>query len=89
VLGLIVAHVPPPNLFAAGGIIGANQSVQDSLAARGATTIYLARGIVPPGPGPQPGPGQPPPPRGRSLGPCGYGGTGCSSQVRYGGATRR
>ena len=55
VLGLIVGHVPPPRLFAAGGIIGANQNVQDSLASRGATIIYLARGIVPPGPGPQPG----------------------------------
>jgi hypothetical protein len=84
VLGLIVAHVPPPNLFAAGGIIGANQSVQDSLAARGATTIYLARGIVPPGPGPQPAPVRTGP-----LGPCGYGGSGCSPQVRYQGAIRR
>jgi hypothetical protein len=55
VLGLIVGHVPPPRLFAAGGIIGANQNVQDSLAARGAMTIYLARGIVPSGPGPQQG----------------------------------
>ena len=49
VLGLIVGHVPPPNLFAAGAIIGAEQSVEASLAARGAQTIYLARGIVPPG----------------------------------------
>jgi hypothetical protein len=54
VLGLIVGHVPPPRLFAAGGIIGANQNVQDSLAAQHATIIYLARGVVPSGPGPQP-----------------------------------
>jgi hypothetical protein len=52
VLGLIVGHVPPARLFAAGGIIGANQGVQDSLASRGATTIYLARSAVPSGPGP-------------------------------------
>jgi hypothetical protein len=51
VLGLIVGHVPPTRIFAAGGIIGANQNVQDSLAAQRATIIYLARGIVPPGPG--------------------------------------
>ena len=50
VLGLIAGHVPPPNLFAAGGIIGANQNVQDSRAVRGATTIYLARGVGPSGP---------------------------------------
>jgi hypothetical protein len=56
VLGLIVGHVPPARLFAAGGIIGANQNVQDSLAAERATIIYLARGVVPPGPGPQPAP---------------------------------
>jgi hypothetical protein len=81
--------VPPPNLFAAGGIIGASQSVQDSLAARGATTIYLARGIVPPGPGSQPAPRQSSPPRTGPLGPCGYGGSACNSQVRYQGASRQ
>ena len=81
VLGLIVGHVPPPRLFAAGAIIGANQNVQDSLAMRGATTIYLARGIVPPGPGPQPAPQER-----RSLvgasGPSGRAGAG-TPRIRY------
>lgn len=83
VLGLIAGIVPPAHLFAAGGIIGANQSVQDSLAARGATMIYLARGIVPSGPGPQPGTTQTPSPRMGPRGPCGYGGSACNPQVRY------
>jgi len=83
VMGLIVGHVPPARLFAAGGIIGASQSVQDSLARRGATTIYLARGIVPPGPGPQAGAPEPPSPRMGPSGPCGFGGSACNSQVRY------
>jgi hypothetical protein len=89
VLGLIVGHVPPPRLFAAGGIIGANQGVKDSLAARGATTIYLARGIVPPGPGPVSAPADPSAPRMGPKGPCGYGGSSCNSQIRYERAVRR
>jgi hypothetical protein len=55
VLGLIAGHVPPARLFAAGGIIGADQNVQNSFAARGAT-IYLARGAMPSHPAPQPAP---------------------------------
>ena len=54
VLGLILGHVPPVRAFAAGGILGASQGVQDSLASRRATIIYIARGIVPPGPAAQP-----------------------------------
>jgi hypothetical protein len=83
VLGLIVGHVPPPRLFGAGGIIGASQNVQDSLAARGATIIYLARGIVPPGAGPQAGTPQTPSPPMGPNGPCAYGGSACNSQIRY------
>jgi len=83
VMGLIVGHVPPPRLFAAGGIIGASQTVQDSLAMRGAITIYLARGVVPPGPGPQAGTPDAPTPRMGPSGPCGFGGSACNSQVRY------
>lgn len=84
VVGLIVGHVPPVRTFAAGGILGASQGVQDSLASRHATTIYIARGIVPPGPGPQPGTPQTPSPGVSGRGPCGFGGTVCDSQVRYG-----
>jgi hypothetical protein len=89
VLGLIVGHVPPPNLFAAGAIIGAEQNVEASLAARGAQTIYLARGIVPPGTGPQQGTPQTPSPRMGQLGPCGNGGSACNPQVRYTKVVRR
>ena len=89
VLGLIAGIVPPAHLFAAGGIIGANQNVQDSLAARGATMIYLARGIVPSGPGPQQGTPQTPSPGMGPRGPCGYGGSACNPQVRYQGSVRR
>jgi len=89
VLGLIAGIVPPAHLFAAGGIIGANQSVQDSLATRGATMIYVARGIVPSGPGPQQGTPQTPSPRMGARGPCGYGGSACNPQVRYQGSVRR
>lgn len=89
VLGLIVAHVPPPNLFAAGAIIGAEQGVEASLATRGAQTIYLARGIVPPGPGPQQGTPQTPSPRVGARGPCGNGGVACNPQIRYANAVRR
>lgn len=82
VLGLIVGRVPPPRLFAAGAIIGAEQGVEASLLARSATTIYLARGVVPPGPGPQSVPA-PSIPRMGPSGPCGPGGSSCNSQIRY------
>ena len=55
VLGLIVGRVPPVRAVAAGAILGASQGIQDSLASRRATTIYIARGVVLPGPSPQPG----------------------------------
>lgn len=83
VLGLIVGHVPPARLFAAGAIVGANQNVQDSLAAHRATTIYLARGVVPPGPGSQPGARQTPTPAMTASGPCGLRGSACNPQMRY------
>jgi hypothetical protein len=48
VLGLIVGHVPPPRLVAAGAIVGAEQNAQLGSLARGsATTIYLAEGAIP------------------------------------------
>jgi hypothetical protein len=78
VLGLIVGHVPPARIFAAGGIIGANQSVQDSLATQRAAIIYLARGVVRPGPGPQPSQNARP-----IMGPQGPCGADCMPQVRY------
>jgi hypothetical protein len=89
VLGLIVAHVPPANLFAAGAIIGAAQNVEASLAARGAQTIYLARGVVPPGPGPQQATPQTPSPLVGPRGPCGNGGAACNPQIRYSAGVRR
>jgi hypothetical protein len=49
VLGLIAGQVPPPRLFAAGGIAGAYHNVELGAAARGATTIYLAA-VVPAAP---------------------------------------
>ena len=47
VLGLIIGHVPPARLFAAGAIVGAHQNVQRGGLAAGATTIYLAEAAVP------------------------------------------
>ena len=47
VLGLIVGHVPPPRLFAAGAIVGAEQNAQIGSLERGATTIYLAEAPLP------------------------------------------
>lgn len=88
VLGLVVGHVPPAHLFAAGAIIGAEQNIEASLAARGAQTIYLARGVVPPGPGPQQGAAQTPSPRVGPRGPCGSGGSACNPQIRYTKAAR-
>lgn len=47
VLALIVGHVPPPRLFAAGAIVGAHQNIQLAGLPAGATTIYLAEAAVP------------------------------------------
>jgi hypothetical protein len=46
VLGLISGRVPPPRLFLAGGIIGAEQSVElNSLASGGVSIVYLAPAV--------------------------------------------
>jgi hypothetical protein len=47
VMGLIAGHMPPPRLFAAGGIIGAQQNIELGGLARGSSTIYLAEAAVP------------------------------------------
>jgi hypothetical protein len=47
VLGLLIGHVPPARLFAAGAIVGAHQNIQLAGLAPGATTIYLAEAAVP------------------------------------------
>jgi hypothetical protein len=47
VLGLIIGHVPPPRLFAAGAVVGAHQNIQLAGLAAGAKTIYLAQAAVP------------------------------------------
>ena len=82
VLGLIAGHAPPPRVFAAGAIIGAQQNVELSGLARGASTIYLAEAaapaVVPPGPD-----GVSPAARAGSRGRCGPGVSQCSSQLRF------
>jgi hypothetical protein len=47
VLGLIIGHVPPARLFAAGAIVGAHQDVRLGGLAAGPSTIYLAEAAVP------------------------------------------
>jgi hypothetical protein len=42
VAGLIVGHMPPARIFAAGAIIGAGAALQDASYARGPVMIYLA-----------------------------------------------
>ena len=50
VLGLIVGHVPPPRLFAAGGIIGGHEQIQLARLGRGSRIIYLAPAVAPAAP---------------------------------------
>ena len=76
VLALIAGQVPPPRLFAAGAIIGAEQNVEFGSLARGATTIYLAEGPVPAAVA------RPAVPVG-SRGPCAPGATPCNQQLRF------
>ena len=76
VLGLIAGHLPPPRLFAAGAIIGAEQNVEFGSLARGATTIYLAQAPVPAAVA------RPAVPVG-SRGPCAPGATPCNPQLRF------
>jgi hypothetical protein len=45
VLGLISGRVPPPRMFLAGGIIGAEQNVELNRLAGGASIIYLAPSV--------------------------------------------
>lgn len=80
VLGLIAGHVPPPRLFAAGAIVGAEQNIELAGLERGATTIYLAESAAPAVAGRTARV-----PLGGSVsgrGPCGPG-VPCGSQVRY------
>jgi hypothetical protein len=51
VLGLVIGHVPPARLFAAGAIVGAHQNIQLAGLAPGPSTIYLAQAAVPPSTG--------------------------------------
>ena len=78
VLGLIAGHVPPPRLFAAGAIIGAQQNIQVAGLARGASTIYLAEAAAP-GVAAAATPVRPP----GSRAPCAPGVTPCNPQVRF------
>jgi hypothetical protein len=47
VLGLVAGHVPPPRLFLAGGIVGAQQSVELYGQARRSSIVYLAPSASP------------------------------------------
>ena len=44
--GLIVGRMPPPRLFAAGAVIGANQSIQFGRMGPEAMTIYLSPAVA-------------------------------------------
>jgi hypothetical protein len=83
VLGLIAGHVPPPRLFAAGGIIGAEQNIELASLAKGATTIYLAESAAPQVAGAVTAMRQSPASRVGNRGPCGPGNPSCNSQIRY------
>lgn len=76
VLGLIVGHMPPPRLFAAGAIVGAEQNVQLGSLGRGAATIYLAEAAVP-------APGASPAVPVVRRGPCAPGVSPCNPQLRF------
>lgn len=80
VLGLITGHMPPPRLFAAGGIIGAQQNIELAGLGRGSSTIYLAEAAVP---AVADAPAASPATRAGSRGPCAPGSTRCNPQVRF------
>lgn len=46
VIGLIVGRVPPPRMFAAGGIVGAYNELQSTAMIGGPATIYLASAVA-------------------------------------------
>jgi len=73
VMGLIAGHMPPPRLFAAGGIIGAQQNIELGGLARGSSTIYLAEAAVPAVADARAG----------SPGPCAPGLIRCNPQLRF------
>ena len=47
VAGLVIGHMPPPRLFAAGAVIGASQGVQIGRMSAGPATIYLSPAVAP------------------------------------------
>jgi hypothetical protein len=83
VLGLIAGHVPPPRLFAAGGIIGAEQNIEVAKLARGSTTIYLAESAAPQVAAAVNAMRQSPASRVGARGPCVAANPACNSQIRY------
>ena len=84
VLGLIAGHVPPPRLFAAGGIIGAEQNVELAQLAKGSTTIYLAESAAPQVAAAVSAMRQSPASRLGARGPCSTANPNCNPQIRYG-----
>ena len=84
VLGLIAGHVPPPRLFVAGGIIGAEQNIELAQVAKGSTTIYLAESAAPQVAAAVNAMRQSPASRLGARGPCSAANPNCNPQIRYG-----
>jgi len=82
VLGLIAGHAPPPRLFAAGAIIGAQQNIQLAGLGRGESTIYLAEAAAPAVVAAAVAAASPPARPGSSR-PCAPGATTCNPQLRF------
>jgi hypothetical protein len=82
VLGLIAGHVPPPRLFAAGAIIGAQQNIELAGLTRGASTIYLAEAAASAVVAAAAAAASPAA-RAGSRGPCAPGVTPCNPQLRF------
>jgi hypothetical protein len=82
VLGLIAGHVPPPRLFAAGAIIGAQQNIEIAGLERVVSTIYLAEAAAPAVVAAASA-GASPAARPVSRGPCATGVARCNPQLRF------
>ena len=82
VMGLIAGHMPPPRLFAAGAIIGAQQNIQLAGLGRGESTIYLAEAAAPAVVAAAVAAASPPARHG-SPRPCAPGAMTCNPQLRF------
>ena len=75
-VGVDVGQVPPPRLFAAGAIVGAEQNAQIGSVDGGSATIYLAEGAIPAASAPPAAPVA-------RRGPCVPGVSPCNQQLRF------